>query len=508
MKGLTQRFSAIFVFAMAAALLVSLVSFRFASAHTDPVGCSATGVGLSLSVFRNDGTTPIGAGTVTVGETIKYQATLSYLGLPNCNYQGGTLNIKTPNNVVTDVTPGGGIPLISSGSPFTSSQVSYVVSAADANPSFKLNASTTYANGTAHLGGDVTPVGATTPIETKMATGKIIIEKQTNPDGSSQSFNFTAGYDNDGFSLTDGQQNDSGKILAGTYAVSEATTTGWVLDSATCSDGSPVNAIVLGDYETVTCVFTNSQQGKIIVQKQTIPALDPQSFTFTADYDNDGFTLSDGQQNDSGNLNPGTYAVSEATTTNWVIQSKTCSDGSDPAAINLAAGETVTCTFVNKFVEPNNPPDQFATRTQGFWQTHTAISQGVLSGMGGSMTVGNKNVNSDSKLFAAFYSSIPKLSVGGKRTSLDQARMIMVQQLVAAKLNCAAFGCSAATQTLISNADAALIGTNEGTIKTLSGQLDAYNGSGDSMSITLSGKATPKDSKDLAQGGLVFWDSF
>jgi hypothetical protein len=35
---------------------------------------------------------------------------------------------------------------------------------------------------------------------------------------------------------------------------------GWELTSATCSDGSPVTAIVLGAGETVTCTFTNVQQ--------------------------------------------------------------------------------------------------------------------------------------------------------------------------------------------------------------------------------------------------------
>ena len=32
----------------------------------------------------------------------------------------------------------------------------------------------------------------------------------------------------------------------------------------------------------------------------------------------------------------------------WTLTSATCSDGSAPSAIALAAGETVTCTFVNR----------------------------------------------------------------------------------------------------------------------------------------------------------------
>ena len=63
--------------------------------------------------------------------------------------------------------------------------------------------------------------------------------------------------------------------------------------------------------ETVTCTFTNTKRGEIVVQKQTNPDGDPQSFSFNASYDADGFALSDGQSNDSGDLDPGTYSVSE-----------------------------------------------------------------------------------------------------------------------------------------------------------------------------------------------------
>lgn len=44
----------------------------------------------------------------------------------------------------------------------------------------------------------------------------------------------------------------------GTYGVSETVLAGWQLDSANCSDGSPVTAIDLQAGENVTCTFTNS----------------------------------------------------------------------------------------------------------------------------------------------------------------------------------------------------------------------------------------------------------
>jgi hypothetical protein len=92
-----------------------------------------------------------------------------------------------------------------------------------------------------------------------------------------------------------------------------------------------------------------SNCAKIIVQKVTVPSPDPTgtSFSFSASYDADGFSLKDGESNNSGDLNPGTYSVSETVPANWSLTSATCSDGSDPSAIDLGPAETVTCTFTN-----------------------------------------------------------------------------------------------------------------------------------------------------------------
>jgi Prealbumin-like fold domain len=92
--------------------------------------------------------------------------------------------------------------------------------------------------------------------------------------------------------------------------------------------------------------------GEIIVQKVTDPSPDPTDpdtlFPFTASYDADGFSLSNGQSNNSGDLAAGTYAVAETPVpANWTLTSFTCDDGSDPAAIDLGVNETVTCTATN-----------------------------------------------------------------------------------------------------------------------------------------------------------------
>ncbi|MBP8305257.1 MAG: hypothetical protein KBE04_14160, partial [Phycisphaerae bacterium] len=141
------------------------------------------------------------------------------------------------------------------------------------------------------------------------APGNIIVEKQTDPDGSTQVFDFTATYGS--FSLTDGQTNNSGPLLPGTYSVAETLPAGWTLTSAVCSDGSDPGAIQLDPGETVTVVFTNTlNRGQIIVEKQTDPDGSTQSFAFTPSYGS-AFSLTDGQTNNSGPLLPGTYSVSE-----------------------------------------------------------------------------------------------------------------------------------------------------------------------------------------------------
>jgi uncharacterized repeat protein (TIGR01451 family) len=207
---------------------------------------------------------------------------------------------------------------------------------------------------------DQSPVGAislqagevVTCVFTNEKDARIVVEKQTLPNGDSQVFSFTAGYDADGFSLSDGQSNDSGDLDPGTYSVSETVPAGWDLKSAVCSDQSPAGAISLQAGEVVTCVFTNEKDAKIIVEKQTLPNGDPQVFSFTAGYDADGFSLSDGQQNDSGDLDPGTYSVSETVPAGWDLESAVCSDQSPAGAISLQAGEVVTCVFTNTKVPP------------------------------------------------------------------------------------------------------------------------------------------------------------
>jgi hypothetical protein len=58
-------------------------------------------------------------------------------------------------------------------------------------------------------------------------------------------------------SLSDGQSSESGSLAPGVYSISEIIPPGWTLASATCSDGSPIDAISVEIDERVTCTFLN-----------------------------------------------------------------------------------------------------------------------------------------------------------------------------------------------------------------------------------------------------------
>ena len=110
------------------------------------------------------------------------------------------------------------------------------------------------------------------------------------------------------FSLTPGESfqlgNDSRTFVLtpGNYVLAASTPAGWERASATCDNDDPLTAIVLDAGEAVNCTVVHRKLGRILVAKQTQPDGATQSFSFTASYDGDGFSLSDGQQNDSGLL--------------------------------------------------------------------------------------------------------------------------------------------------------------------------------------------------------------
>lgn len=186
--------------------------------------------------------------------------------------------------------------------------------------------------------------------------GRIIVEKQTDPDGSKQDFDFTASYDESGFVLSDGEQNNSGYLSPGTYSVSETEPTGWTLTDTVCTssneDTESADNLQLDPGETITCVFTNTERGHIIVDKVTDPSENPTSFEFTATGDGyENFDLADMDEPNNQSLLPGSYSVAETVPTGWDLSSASCDssheDSESADDMVLSAGEVITCTFTN-----------------------------------------------------------------------------------------------------------------------------------------------------------------
>ena len=321
-------------------------------------------------------------------------------------------------------------------------------------------------------------------------------------------------------------------VNAGVYSAVEGTHTGWDLTGAICDSGTPASFTVPLD-TTVTCTFENTKQGKITIIKDAKPN-DCQDFAFSFTgkssfyLDDDGGVAECEDTNRDQSIIFNNLAVSTKYTIAetlpnafWEFGDVSCLNTVDKTVydnttavtngvtVSLNPGADVTCTFVNNKKGP--------TRTQGFWKTHTAYTTSVFSKyFAGGMQIGsaphrglitNNQSVGQSQLFGVYYSSIPKKSDGKtKRSEIDQARMQLLHQLVAAKLNCAAFGCSASIQNIINNADNSYATGPKESILNYAGLLDIYNNSGDTIILLgTPGKATPKTSQSLANIG--FWDA-
>ena len=207
--------------------------------------------------------------------------------------------------------------------------------------------------------------------------GRIIIRKQTDPDGAAGSFDYTTtgGLDPATFSLADdGVQDYGAEVLAGSYTVTEADPTpGFDLVDITCTvtgeNGSTATTDVAGRSvsiglvanDTVDCTYTNRQRGTIIIRKQT----DPDGAAGTFNYSTGGgldpatFSLADDGVRTYSGVSAGDYSVTEAdpapafdlselTCTATSGSSGTTDLATRTASISLAAGGTVDCTYTNR----------------------------------------------------------------------------------------------------------------------------------------------------------------
>jgi hypothetical protein len=376
---------------------------------------------------------------------------------------------------------------------------------------------------------------------TNTQKAKIRINKVTDPVDAGPAFPIVTSWDGTqnihDTSLT--YEYESGWLLPGSgFSASETPPDGWTLTSITCSDGSDPSNITLSPGEIVTVTVNNTKLGKIIVVKNARGGNGTFYFSGVGDGLPASFNiLTLGSPNGTGsvmfeNLLPGAAGGSRSITEvfgllppGWIFTGVGVTSAlgtstylpllgsdTDPTAVvsNLGAGDTVTITY------DNTAP--LVTRTQGFWATHLHLTDAVW--FGGTIgehtfagiadkTIGTHVIDSPCKLMAAFWSNMAKKSTGAKRSAADQARMQLLQQLVAAILNNEAFGSSPATGMSIGDAENWFANPNA-TAKQLrdaASAMAAFNESGDSGIFTPGISANGKLAKDTAAPCLVFWDS-
>jgi hypothetical protein len=367
----------------------------------------------------------------------------------------------------------------------------------------------------AHYNGDATfsaSDGVCEPFTVVAAPKLIVIKHVINDNGgtaSSSDFTMNVTATNPSPASFPGVESPGTTVdlSAGSYSVDESGgPAGYTKTLSTDCSGTIANG------ETKTCTITNDDQPThLIVIKHVIN--DNGGTSTAADFSltingiaaQGGNTFPGAESPGTDKLvSPGSYSVTEASSSMYATTYSTDCTGT------LAMGETKTCTVTNDDIAQT----VLVTRTLGFWQTHTSFTTKVFTDLlGSSMPIGTAPhkgvITTTGQLFGGFYASIPKTTSGTARTALDKARIQLLQQLIAAKLNCAAFGCSGATTALIASADAAYAGTSTSDMTALTGQLDAYNNSGDAGAIPSSlgsqGSATPKTSQSLAD--LAFWDT-
>ncbi len=188
---------------------------------------------------------------------------------------------------------------------------------------------------------------------TKLAN-LIIVKDTVGGDGA---FDFTTtGSGISDFSLTTSGGTDSKSftnINPGTYSVSESPIPdGWELSSATCSnEDNPVSSINISAGQTVTCTFTNTKLGNLVIVKNTVGGDGTFDFTTTDNGLSDFSltTVSGTKEKTFNNITPGSYSISETSQDGWDLTSATCDNENedDPSDVTVNAGETVTCTFTN-----------------------------------------------------------------------------------------------------------------------------------------------------------------
>ncbi|MFC8597510.1 hypothetical protein [Isoptericola sp. NPDC057191] len=229
-------------------------------------------------------------------------------------------------------------------------------------------------------GGDATPVadlGAFTVdpgahldcSATNTRLGRIVVVKAV--DGADAEFGFTGSWlDPEDFTITTSGGTGARTfedVAPGEHTLAEVARDGYEGTGLVCTDSMADGAtstvdgldatIALDPGETVTCTYSNTRWGVLVVDKTTVPPSD-QEFGFAwgpAGGAQERFTLADADEPfTTPPLEPGTYTVAEDGADGWQLQGLDCTgssgqvtvDGAN-ATVDVRAGDTVLCRFTN-----------------------------------------------------------------------------------------------------------------------------------------------------------------
>lgn len=159
---------------------------------------------------------------------------------------------------------------------------------------------------------------------------------------------------NGALSLGTSQFGEAGVDLtaAGVFSANTCTTfgTGWAVSRSSGNSATAAMEDLVGPG-----AFNVSNCGNIHVVKKTVPSGSSQSFGYTTSggLSPATFSLTDGQKQDFGPLHPGTYTVTEASTTGWALTGLDCTAGGSAdlngatATYAVTPDSDISCTFTN-----------------------------------------------------------------------------------------------------------------------------------------------------------------
>lgn len=153
-------------------------------------------------------------------------------------------------------------------------------------------------------------------------------------------------------------------------------------------------------------------------------------------------------------------------------------------------------------VVPSVPDEGVGARTIGYWKNHSAgrVDADVFP----VTFCPGVAVSSDADACSILWANVAKTSNGTKRSDLGQARIKLAMQLLAVIFNEGVFGTNPEVSALITNAKAALCGTNIATINSYHDLADAYNNDPDNHSVAFpNGTGYPSDGNNKAPNGCT-----